>query len=78
MSKEEMIKRLSYYGFSEVADILRFIKLVCSSPPDLIDFTYIRNKVGSCLDHNDDGSEYFIGLREFASELDAVLYYIGR
>ncbi|MGE9552890.1 hypothetical protein ACQPT2_17130 [Erwinia amylovora] len=77
-SKGKIKERLSFYGFTEIADIMRFIKLVCSTPPDVSDFNFIRSKIDLCLRHHDNGSDYFIALREFASELDAVICIAGQ
>lgn len=73
MSKNQLRERIGHYGFVEVADILRFIDFICSSPPDRSDYAFIRSKLDLCLRHHDNGSNYFIELREFASELDAMI-----
>jgi hypothetical protein len=74
LSKKQLRERIAKYGFIEISDVLHFIDLVCSSPPDLSDYSFIRNKIELCLRHHDDSSNYFIDLREFASELDAMFY----
>ncbi|ELC6383286.1 hypothetical protein Q8V88_003984 [Enterobacter hormaechei] len=73
MSKKQLREKIEGFGFVEVADVLRFIEFVCSSPPEKSDYIFIRHKVELCLKHHDDGSNYFIELREFASELDAMI-----
>lgn len=34
---------------------------------------FIRDKIYLCLKYHDNGSNYFIDLREFASMLDAMI-----
>lgn len=73
LSKKELKERVGYYGFIEMADILRFIDFICSSPPERNDYLFTRGKLGLCLRHHDDGSDYFIPLRELATELDCLI-----
>lgn len=73
MSKKQLRERVQSYGFIEIADILRFIDFVCIPLPDKGDYIFIRNKIELCLKNHDNGSDYFITLREFASELDAMI-----
>lgn len=73
LSKKQLKERVSLYGFVEIADVLRFIDFICSSPPDRSDYVFIRSKIDLCLRRHDNGSNYFIELREFASELDAMI-----
>lgn len=75
LSKKQLRERVAKYGFIEIRSILHFIDFVCSSPPDSSDYTFIRSKIKLCLHHHDDDSDYFIDLREFISELDAIFYF---
>jgi hypothetical protein len=75
LSITQIRQRVDQYGFIEFASILKFIEYVCSSPPDIGDYSFIRAKVRLCLQHHDDGSDYFIAIREFASELDALITF---
>lgn len=73
MSKEQIKFRIQKFGFVEVADILRFLELMCDTELDVADYTYIRSKIGSCLKHHDDHSNYFTPLRELAAEMDCLI-----
>ncbi|MBS1205271.1 MAG: hypothetical protein H6R25_2170 [Proteobacteria bacterium] len=73
LSKEQLRERVSHYGFIEIVDILRFIDSICSSPPGRGDYFFIRDKIGLCLCHHDNESDYFIPLRELATELDCLI-----
>lgn len=73
LSKKQLRERIEIFGFVEVADVLRFIEFVCSSPPEKSDYIFIRHKIDLCLRKYDNDSDYFIVLREFASELDAMI-----
>ena len=73
LSKKQLRERIEGFGFVEVADVLRFIEFVCSSPPEKSDYIFIRHKIDLILRRYDNGSNYFIELREFASELDALI-----
>ncbi|WP_434747273.1 hypothetical protein [Pantoea sp. Lu_F5_004] len=61
------------YGFIEVNDIFKFIEFLCHGELDTSELVYIRNKIGLCLRRHDDGQDYFIPLREFATELDCLI-----
>jgi len=73
--REQIIYRVREYGFVEISEILNFLKYICHSRLDDSDYLYIRSKLGKCLDINDDHSEYFIPLRELATELDCLVHY---
>lgn len=73
MNKVQIKNRIRKFGFIEVADILRFLELMCDKELDVADYAYIRSKIGSCLKYHDDHSDYFIPLREFATELDCMI-----
>lgn len=73
LSKSQLKERFVHYGFIEIADVLRFIEFACSSPPERSDYMFIRDKIYLCLKYHDNGSNYFIELREFASMLDAMI-----
>jgi len=66
---EEAIKG---YGFSEITDILAFLNFSCCTELDASELAYIREKIDICLRKNDNGDNYFIPLREFATELDCL------
>lgn len=74
LSVKEIRERIDRYGFTEISDIIIFLDVICHGLPDLPDYIYIRRKLDRCLSHHDNGSDYFIPLREFACELDAILY----
>ncbi|MGR3184276.1 hypothetical protein [Enterobacter cancerogenus] len=67
---KRMLKR---YGFIEVAYILHFLNVFCQGTLRESDCLYIRNELARCLKKNDDTSEYFIPLRELATELDCLI-----
>ncbi|HFQ9141769.1 TPA: hypothetical protein ACHTOV_004255 [Enterobacter cancerogenus] len=73
LPREQLRERVGRYGFIEIADILRFIDFICSSPPERNDYIFIRGKLDLCLRHHDDGGDYFIPLRELATELDCLI-----
>lgn len=72
LQKEQIRERVGGYGFIEIADVLRFIDLICSSPPDRSDYVFIRGKLDLCLRYHDNGDDYFIPLRELVTELDCL------
>lgn len=68
------VKRiLGKYGFIEIAYILHFLNVFCQGTLRESDCFYIRNELARCLKYNDDASEYFIPLRELATELDCLI-----
>ncbi|CAH6160762.1 hypothetical protein [Pantoea agglomerans] len=74
-SAENIRVRLKDYAFSEVEDIFHFLTLFRKSPPGNCEYVYIRSKLGLCLKHHDNQSDYFIPLREFAAELDCLISF---
>lgn len=73
MSIDEIKTKIAFYGFIEISYIFSFLDLVCRTPPTESDYIYIRSSIGSCLKKHDDGSDYFIPLRDFALELDYLV-----
>ena len=73
MNKVQIESRIRKFGFVEVTDILRFLEYMCDKELDVADYAYIRSKVGSCLKYHDDHSDYFIPLRELATELNCLI-----
>jgi hypothetical protein len=73
LQKEQIRERVNSYGFIEIVDVLRFIDLICSSPPGRNDYIFIRGKLDLCLRHHDDEGDYFIPLRELVTELDCLI-----
>lgn len=68
------IKRIvGKYGFIEIAYILHFLTVFCQGSLRDSDCLYIRNELAKCLKAHDDSSEYFIPLRELATELDCLI-----
>ncbi|HGK4757612.1 TPA: hypothetical protein ACJ2XJ_005000, partial [Enterobacter cloacae] len=74
-SKNAVMRKVESMGFLEAADIIRFLSFFCDGELKTSECVYIRSKVDECLRSHDDTSDYFIGLRELASELDAVIYF---
>lgn len=72
LTKVNLYERISPFGFTEIADIYHFLKSVRPFYPDRSVYFYIRTKISECLRKNDDGSDYFIPLREFLSELTCI------
>lgn len=72
LTKIDLYDRISHFGFTEIADIYQFLKSVRPFYPDKNVYRYIRAKIAECLRTNDDGSDYFIPLREFLSELSCI------
>lgn len=56
----------------EASDILHFLDFICHEELDVGDYLYLRYKVGRAISAHDDKSEYFIPLRELATELDCM------
>jgi len=73
LTVRQIKERIQGYGFVEVVDIFRFLDFVSGLLLEKSEYIYIRSKIEICLRCNDDGSDYFIPLREFASELDCLL-----
>ncbi len=74
LTREVAINKIRGYGFVEIRDALKFLQGMCDLVLDRGDLTYLRGKIDVCLRHHDNGSNYFISLREFASELDCFIY----
>lgn len=78
LTRKNVEEVLRDYGFSEVADIFTFLDFICRAGPGpgvglgVSELAYIRKKIDICLRKNDDGDNYFIPLREFATELDCL------
>lgn len=73
LNKVQIENRIRKFGFIEIVDIFVFLELICDTELDIADYAYIREKVGACLQCHDDHSDYFISLREFATELDCLI-----
>lgn len=74
-SRQRIGEKVRDYGFIEIAEISKFLKLMCGDELDAVDLSYVRGKLGACLRHHDNGSDYFMQLRELASELDSLSWY---
>lgn len=72
LTRKSVHETLQGFGFTEVADILNFLDFMCGSDLDVSEIAYLRQKIHLCLRRNDNGSNYFIRLREFATELDCL------
>lgn len=64
---------LRNYGFPEIGDILSFLEFICRPDLGISEIVYIRKKIELSLRKYDDGNNYFIPLREFATELDCMI-----
>lgn len=74
-SIDNIRERLKDYGFTEIDDVVSFLNLFRESPPGDCEYIYIRNKLGLCLEHHDNETDYFIPLREFVTELDCLIAF---
>jgi len=77
MTTKQVKERVNYYGFVEVSDILNFLSFLDLTKATWLgssEYIYVRSKLEMCLRNHDDGSDYFIPLREFATELDCLIY----
>ena len=74
LSPDRIKERLRYFGFTEVDEILKFISIIDAEDADASGYTYIRARLDRCLRNHDNGDDYFIPLREIASELDCCLH----
>lgn len=76
LTRKNVEEGLKDYGFSEVADIFSFLDFISRTGAEtgigVSELAYIRKKIDICLRENDDGDNYFIPLREFATELDCL------
>ncbi|WP_206756727.1 hypothetical protein, partial [Pantoea agglomerans] len=72
LTRKSVHETLQGFGFTEIADILNFLDFMCGSELDVSEITYLRQKIHVCLRRNDNGDNYFIALREFATDLDCL------
>ncbi len=70
LSKKHLSDIIQYYGFIECGQVLLFIKYVCDEYPDEIDLTWVYGKINQCLRGNDNGSEYFNGLKRVMRDIE--------
>jgi hypothetical protein len=63
ISAEDFAMRLGRYGFTECADLRRFLLLVCDEHPGACETLYIWARLCECLEHHDNGSAWFADLR---------------
>lgn len=73
LSRENAYDKIKSYGFTEIGDLITFLQVICNTNLDISELIYFRSKIDVCLRHHDDSSDYFIPLREFASELDCLI-----
>jgi hypothetical protein len=76
LSKVKIIETISCFGFIEVAQILCFLEFIEVFDDSAL--VYIRSKIKECLMKHDDKSNYFIPLRELATELDFLIGFSFR
>ncbi|MFP3524585.1 hypothetical protein SB912_18910 [Pantoea sp. SIMBA_072] len=72
LTRKNVHEKIQGFGFTEVADILIFLDFICGSELDVSEIAYLRQKIHLCLRRNDNSSDYFIRMREFAAELDCL------
>lgn len=72
LTRKKVHEKIQGFGFTEVTDILIFLDFICGSELDVSEIAYLRQKIHLCLRRNDNESDYFIRLREFAAELDCL------
>ncbi|KDA94290.1 hypothetical protein T296_11370 [Pantoea agglomerans Eh318] len=73
LTSKSVCEAVREYGFSEIGDILSFLDFICRPDLGISEIAYIRKKIDLCLRRYDDGRNYFIPLREFATELDCMI-----
>lgn len=69
LTSKRVGETLREFGFSEIGDILSFLDFISRPELGISEIVYIRKKIELCLRRYDDGENYFIPLREFATEL---------
>ena len=57
------------YGFMEVADIICVLNLSRSGKLKVTELYFVESKLNECLRNHDNGSDYFILLRELKEEI---------
>jgi len=72
LTRKRALNILKAYGFIEIADAIKFLQLICGNELDTSEIAYLRKKIEFCLKNHDNQSDYFIPLREFATELDCL------
>ncbi|MBA4823712.1 hypothetical protein H2241_22530 [Pantoea ananatis] len=72
LSKNYLSDIIQYYGFIECGQALSFLKYVCDECPDEIDLTWVYGKINHCLRVNDNGSEYFNGLKRVMKDIEGA------
>ncbi|MHA0949044.1 hypothetical protein [Enterobacter ludwigii] len=70
--KSKVISMLMTYGFIEVSDIIFVLTLSRSSQLTATELYYLECKLNECLRSHDNGSDYFIPLRELKEEVVAL------
>lgn len=73
LNREYVYEKIRSYGFTEIGDLITFLQIICNTDLDISELLYFRAKIGLCLRHHDDSTDYFIPLREFACELDCLI-----
>jgi len=68
--KSKIISMLMAYGFKEVSDIIFVLTLSHLSKLGTAELYYLECKLDECLRNHDNGSDYFIPLRELKEEVE--------
>lgn len=70
--KSKIISMLMTYGFLEISDIIFVLTLSRSRQVKASELYYLECKLNECLRNHDNGSDYFIPLRELKDEVVAL------
>jgi len=73
LTPKKAYEKIGYYGFAEVGDVLQFLRKLPDAELSSFEIALLREKLEICLKRHDDGSDYFISLREFATEIDCII-----
>ncbi len=67
--RNALLSELTRYGFTEVGDVVMFLRLICPTVPDDAAILYMHEKLAECLKNHDNGSDYFDALRNVTARL---------
>lgn len=67
--KAKIISVLMTYGFIEVSDIIFLLTLSRSNQLKATELYYLECKLNECLRNHDNGSDYFVPLRDLKKEV---------
>jgi len=69
VSREEIFECVRHYGFTECADIIKFLHIFNRELMSTAELIFLLEKTKECLNNHDNQSCYFIPLRKLHQDI---------